>query len=43
MAREDIELRLHGLPTPDGTISLGDLAPLAEALQPLACSCSSWR
>jgi hypothetical protein len=33
VGREDIELRLHGLKAPAGTISLGDLAPLAAALQ----------
>ena len=33
MAREDIELHLSGLNAPAGTISLGDLAPLAAALQ----------
>lgn len=36
MAREDIELHLNGLKAPAGTISLGDLASLAAALQLLA-------
>lgn len=32
----DLELRLSGLPTPDGEIALSDLAPIAAALQELA-------